>query len=84
MLGADATEARNGSPTQPPSPPARTAYRALVNISAQHIDDARSGQRLRLASGMSVSAEVLLGTRTVLEYLLSPLQRTAVEAARER
>jgi len=33
---------------------------------------------------MQVSAEVNLGSRTVLEYLLSPIQKTVSEAARER
>jgi hypothetical protein len=34
--------------------------------------------------GMQVNAEIHLGTRTVLEYLLSPVQRVAHEAGRER
>jgi HlyD family secretion protein len=33
---------------------------------------------------MQVSAEIMQGERTVLEYLLSPVQRVANEAARER
>jgi len=33
---------------------------------------------------MQVSAEIHLGTRTVMEYLLSPLQRTLHEAGREK
>ncbi|MDW8467869.1 MAG: hypothetical protein RML56_01485 [Burkholderiales bacterium] len=33
---------------------------------------------------MQVAAEIRLGTRTVLEYLLSPVQRAFHEAARER
>jgi len=33
---------------------------------------------------MQVNAEIHLGTRTVLEYLLSPIQRVAHEAGRER
>lgn len=33
---------------------------------------------------MRVSAEIHLGTRTVLEYLLSPIQKVAHEAGRER
>jgi HlyD family secretion protein len=31
-----------------------------------------------------VSAEVNLGSRTVMEYLLSPVQKTVLEAGRER
>jgi hypothetical protein len=33
---------------------------------------------------MQVSAEIKQGTRTVMEYLLSPIQRVASEAAMER
>ena len=33
---------------------------------------------------MQVNAEILLGTRTVLEYLLSPVQKVTYEAGRER
>jgi hemolysin D len=32
---------------------------------------------------MLVTAEVNLGSRTVMEYLLSPVQKTMHEAARE-
>ena len=42
------------------------------------------GEKFRLAPGMQVSAEIHLGTRTVLEYLLSPVQKAFHEAARER
>jgi len=45
---------------------------------------AANGQRFRLAPGMQVSAEVHLGTRTVLEYLLSPVTAAFQEAVRER
>jgi HlyD family secretion protein len=37
-----------------------------------------------LVPGMQVSAEIREGTRTVLEYLLSPVQRTFSEAGTER
>jgi HlyD family secretion protein len=33
---------------------------------------------------MQVSAEIMQGERTVLEYLLSPVQRVASEAGKER
>ncbi len=37
-----------------------------------------------LASGMQVTGEIHLGTRSILEYLLSPVQRAWHEAGRER
>lgn len=57
-------------------------YRALVAVAAPFVE--RNGERLKLTPGMAVSAEIVLGRRTVLEYLLSPLQRIAHEAGRER
>ena len=42
------------------------------------------GKRYPLSPGMQVTAEINLGTRTVLEYILSPVQRTLHEAGRER
>lgn len=58
------------------------AYRALVDLSSQslHVDGTGYG----LVAGMQVAAEIKLGTRTVLEYLLSPVARAFQEAGRER
>ena len=58
------------------------AYRALVNLKTQVLE--ADGERYGLAPGMQVSAEIHLGTRTVLEYLLSPVGKAFHEAARER
>jgi len=58
------------------------AYRTLITLSADHLSHA--DRQLRLVPGMAVSAEIRLGTRTVLEYLLSPIQKAAGEAGRER
>jgi hypothetical protein len=38
----------------------------------------------RFIPGMLVNAEIHLGTRSVLEYLLSPVQKVVHEAGRER
>jgi hemolysin D len=54
----------------------------LVALTTDHLE--RSGQRLELAPGMQVNAEIYLGNRSVLEYLLSPMQKVASEAGRER
>lgn len=37
-----------------------------------------------IGSGMQLSAEIVEGNRTVMVYLLSPVQRVAGEAGRER
>ena len=34
--------------------------------------------------GMQVTAEIILGRRSVLEYLVSPVQKTVFEAGHER
>jgi HlyD family secretion protein len=57
-------------------------FRALVALKASALEV--QGSQFRLTPGMQVSAEIVLGTRTVLEYLLSPIQKTVYEAARER
>jgi HlyD family secretion protein len=58
------------------------AYRALVTLKAMQIG--ADEERLPLAAGLQTTAEILLGTRSVLEYLLSPVQRAWHEAGRER
>jgi HlyD family secretion protein len=40
--------------------------------------------RYPLAPGMQVSSEIHLGTRSILEYVLSPVQKAWHEAGRER
>ncbi len=59
------------------------SYKALVRLASQELR-ASNGEVLKLAPGMVVQAEIHQGRRTVLEYLLSPVQKVAQEAARER
>ena len=58
------------------------AYRALIDLKAQEL--IVDGVRHTLAPGMQVTAEIKLGTRTIIEYLLSPVTGAFQEAARER
>ena len=78
-ISADAEDTRGARERQAP---ADLAYRARVRLAVDHV--LSDGRRLRLVSGMAVTAEVHIGTRTVLEYLLSPIQKVGAEAARER
>ena len=55
---------------------------AIVALDAPYLE--RDGKRFRVSAGMLVSAEVDLGSRTVMEYLLSPVQKVTHEAGRER
>ncbi|HUL42009.1 MAG TPA: hypothetical protein VLV32_08930 [Burkholderiales bacterium] len=43
----------------------------------------REGAKYHLNPGIQVDAEINLGSRIVLEYLLSPIQKTMHEAGRE-
>jgi hemolysin D len=43
-----------------------------------------SGKTFNLSLGLQVAAEINQGKRTIMEYLLSPVQGVFQEAARER
>jgi HlyD family secretion protein len=58
------------------------AYKALVAPAAGELR--LEGETLPLAAGMQVAAEIHLGTRSVAEYLLSPVRKAWHEAGRER
>lgn len=75
-ISADSTERDAGRPA------AGYAYRALIELSSQEL---RGVQGIHgLLAGMQLTAEIRLADRTVLEYLLSPVQKVAAEAGRER
>ncbi|MDH2916749.1 MAG: hypothetical protein PXX77_07730 [Gallionella sp.] len=57
-------------------------YRALVDLKAQEL--IVDGIKHTLSPGMQVTAEIHLGTRTIFEYLLSPVMKAFQEAGRER
>jgi HlyD family secretion protein len=58
------------------------AYRAHLEPLTQEL---RVGEaRHALLPGMQLTAEIKLAERTVLEYILSPVQKIAAEAGRER
>ena len=59
-----------------------SSFRALIELPEPFIQ--AQEKRYRLSPGMQVNAEIKLGTRTVLQYLLSPVQKTLHEAGRER
>ena len=84
-VSADATEApspntRSDALTGRDRPMGPLAYRTLIELGAQEL--AADGRRYAVAPGMQVAAEIHLGTRSVLEYLLSPVQRAFHDAAR--
>ena len=77
---SDAVDTKTGGGTA--GQDQRAGFKALVALDKPYIED--QGRRHRLSPGMQVSAEINLGARTVLEYLLSPIRRTLHEAGRER
>jgi HlyD family secretion protein len=81
QIGADSQEKADAS-GKPLKAMQEAAYRALISLDSGHLES--RGQRLRLVPGMQVNAEIHLGTRSVLEYLLSPVQKITHEAGRER
>ena len=42
------------------------------------------GRAVRLTSGLTVAADIRTGTRSLISYMLSPLQSTVAQAGRER
>lgn len=79
----DATDrATDASAERKPDANAGLSYRALVALNAPQLE--ARGLLYKLTPGMQVAAEIHLGTRSVLEYLLSPIQKTVHEAGRER
>lgn len=60
---------------------AALTYRALVSI--ERTGDGEIDRQL-LSAGMRVTAEIDVGTRTPLQYLLDPVRGTASSAGRER
>jgi HlyD family secretion protein len=59
-----------------------STYRARVALDDQFLQ--HDGKQLVVFAGLQVTAEVQLGKRSVLQYLLSPIRSTVHEAARER
>jgi hemolysin D len=57
-------------------------YRAQLDLANQFLE--KEGKSFELRPGMMVVAEIKVGTRSVMEYLLSPIQQAVLEAGTER
>jgi len=62
--------------------PADLGFKAIVALNTQQLT--ARGQPFVLNPGMQVVAEIWQGERTVMEYLLSPVTATVIQAGRER
>ena len=80
-VSADSTERSNAGATGR-TPGVGYAYRAHLELPVHELR--KDGTRHALVPGMQLAAEIVLYERTVLEYLLSPLEKTVREAGRER
>ena len=69
-------------------------YKTVVDLAGQSLtvgaerggssNRSDPGERHQISPGMAVTAEIKLGTRSVMEYLLSPVRGAFHEAGRER
>ncbi len=87
QVSGDATEAASANTRSDAlfgrdRPMGALAFRAIVELDTQKLE--AGGARYALSPGMQVVAEIKLGERTLLEYLLSPVQKVMHEGARER
>lgn len=76
-ISGDAITLESGAPGG-----ARTVYRARIALQGRGFS--HSAQSAQLMPGMTMTAEVIVGSRSVLSYLLYPLMRAGDEAIRER
>jgi HlyD family secretion protein len=81
QISADAFDGSDGQRVTNANGP--LTYRALLELGTQQLA-APGGRALDLAAGMAATIEIHQGRRTVMEFLLSPVQRVAAEAGRER
>jgi len=83
-VSADASDpnSTNQSTTDKSSKSTQLSFRALVTLDAMHLDF--DGESLPLSAGLQTNAEILVGNRSVLEYLLSPVRKAIHEGGREK
>ena len=85
-VSADAADGNTGTGATPndkaPGKNQPLVYKALITLKAMRLE--MDGEKFPLSAGMQSSAEILLGTRTVAEDLLSPVRKAWHEAGRER
>jgi hemolysin D len=80
---ANSSNGQSGHSSDATVPPESvTGFKALVSLDRQTLTAA--GESLTLVAGMQVIAEIREGRRTVLQYLLSPIQGALHDGGRER
>lgn len=86
-VGADAADNATGNGAATPGEQMPRGqplvFKALITFKATQLEQ-KATPSLPLTAGMQASAEIFLGTRSVFDYLLSPVQKAWHQAARER
>jgi len=81
-VSADAADQNTNTPGDSNKRTQPLVYKALIALKSMQLS--MDGERFPLNAGMQTNAEILLGTRSVAEYLLSPVRKAWHEAGRER
>lgn len=83
-VGPDASEGdgQQSKDAAKEKPVSQLTYKALIALKSQALEAQK--QTFKLVPGMQVVAEIHQGRRTVMEYLLSPVQKTLHDSGRER
>ena len=80
--GTDQAKSRSADTAGSSYHPAGMSYKAEIALSRSWIRTELG--RMALGPGMSVTAEIYTGRRSVISFLLSPLQRMTQESLHER
>ena len=83
-IGPDASQgdSQAGKDQAKEKSPSLLSYKVLIALKSQMLE--AHGRQLKLVPGMQVVAEINQGRRTVMQYLLSPVQKTLHDSGRER
>ncbi|MBV1786780.1 HlyD family type I secretion periplasmic adaptor subunit [Marinobacterium sp. D7] len=81
-IGADSVDLGGNSTDSTNVGAGTSGYKALIRLNSQNLTT--TGGQLELTPGMQLSADIHLGYRTVMEYLLSPIRKVWLEAGKER
>jgi hemolysin D len=81
VVNPDETRQAPGAPQQPLAAPS-PAYVARIALARTSM--VIDGQTQQLQPGMAVTADIRTGSRTIIDYLLSPLSRRTQESLHER
>lgn len=84
-VSADAADNNTGNGNTQSDPSKKNqplVYKALIALKQMSLE--MDEKRFALSAGMQTNAEIKLGDRTVMEYLLSPVRKAWHEAGRER